>query len=296
MKKKIVAMLLLCLVIFGTITGCNSEKTYYEKGVAEQEKGNYDGAVENLKQAGEYEDAKERLKECQHLKDVENDTTPPVINGIKEGAIIEVEYGQKFNLENYLSETVAIEDDVSGDLTQFSFSISEQIMNANNADIDTTQGGEYPVALSISDEAGNESVVNFVLKIKALHISKENPHPVIYEGEYGKITLSDIRYGREKGVQGYHFTFNIENRTQTDMVVSLGDAYINNTKISTYTDLASIEAGRNGAMESNIRDEDMTAEMEGFTQIESKIRVSTSVLFGETYLSIPVIIDRDVVN
>ena len=40
----------------------------------------------------------------------------------------------------------------------------------------------------------------------------------------------------------------------------------------------------------------MTAEMEGFTQIESKIYISTNVMFGEAYLSIPVIIDRDAVN
>lgn len=294
--RKIIIMLILSLGVSGIVTGCNSEKSYYDKGVKAQENENYEEAIEYLKQAGDYEDAEERLKECEHLKDIENDTTPPVISGIEEGAVIEVEYGQDFNLENYLNEAMVIEDDISGILTQYSFSISNQIMSANSADIDTTKGGEYPVALSISDEAGNESKVNFVLKIKGLHVSKENPNPVIYEGEYGKVILSDIRYGREAGVQGYHFTFDIENRTQTDMAVSLGDAYINNIKISAYTDITSIEAGRNGTMESNIREQDMTAEMEGFTQIESKIYISTNVMFGEAYLSIPVIIDRDVVN
>ncbi len=294
--RKIIIMLILSLGVSGIVTGCNSEKSYYDKGVKAQENENYEEAIEYLKQAGDYEDAEERLKECEHLKDIENDTTPPVISGIEEGAVIEVEYGQDFNLENYLNEAMVIEDDISGILTQYSFSISNQIMSANSADIDTTKGGEYPVALSISDEAGNESKVNFVLKIKGLHVSKENPNPVIYKGEYGKVILSDIRYGREAGVQGYHFTFDIENRTQTDMAVSLGDAYINNIKISAYTDITSIEAGRNGTMESNIREQDMTAEMEGFTQIESKIYISTNVMFGEAYLSIPVIIDRDAVN
>ena len=243
--RKIIIMLILSLGVSGIVTGCNSEKSYYDKGVKAQENENYEEAIEYLKQAGDYEDAEERLKECEHLKDIENDTTPPVISGIEEGAVIEVEYGQDFNLENYLNEAMVIEDDISGILTQYSFSISNQIMSANSADIDTTKGGEYPVALSISDEAGNESKVNFVLKIKGLHVSKENPNPVIYKGEYGKVILSDIRYGREAGVQGYHFTFDIENRTQTDMAVSLGDAYINNIKISAYTDITSIEAGRN---------------------------------------------------
>lgn len=226
----------------------------------------------------------------------ERDTTPPVISGLDEGAIVEVEYGEEFNLENYLNNQLIITDDLSELAPTYSFSISDAIMNVDTADIDTTIPGEYPVVLTAADEVGNETVLHFTLKINNLHITKENPHPVVYDGEYGKVTLSDIRYGTEAGVTGYHFTFDIENKASSDMAAYLGDTYINDYKISAYTDISIIASGRKGSMESNIRDEDMIPEMEGFTQIDSVICISTDPLMGDMYTSIPVIIDKDVVN
>lgn len=235
-------------------------------------------------------------EEREHSKAVKNDTNPPVISGLEEGETVEADYGQEFNLEKFLDDTLSIEDDVSGTLTQYSFSISDKIMTEESADIDTTKSGDYPVSLAISDEAGNEAVLNFTLKINRFHITKDNPNPIVYEGEYGKVILSDIRYGTEAGITGYHFTFHIVNNSETEMAVFLDDAYINNVKISAYTDISSIDPGREGTMESNIRDEDMTPEMDGFTQIEADICIASSVMMGETYTSIPVTIDRNIAN
>lgn len=226
----------------------------------------------------------------------EKDTTPPVISGLDEGAIIEVEYGEQFNLEDYLINHLTITDDGSESVPTSTFTVSDSIMSEDNADINTTIPGEYPVALTVTDDAGNESVLNFTLKINNLHITKDNPRPVVYDGEYGKVTLSDIRYGTEAGVTGYHFTFDIENRATADMAAYLGDTYINDYKIAAYTDISTIAPGRKGSMETNIQDEDMLPEMEGFAQIESVVCISTNPLMGDMYTSIPVIIDRDVVN
>lgn len=292
MKK----ILLLSLIFCVFLTGCNSKKTYYEKGLKSQEEKDYVSAIEYFEKAGDYEDAQKHLSECKHLDDVQNDSTAPKISGMEDGAVIELDYGQDFNLEDYMNEILVVEDEVSGVLKQYSFSISEKVMSPDSADIDTTQSGEYPVLLTASDEAGNKAELNFTLKIGRMHITKDNPYPVIYEGEFGKVTLSSIRYGTEAGVTGYYFTFDIENNASTDMVAYLANTYINNIMINSYTDMTSIESGRRGSMDSCIMDSDITSEMDGFTQIESNVCIATSTMFGNGYVVVPVIIDRDAVD
>ncbi|WP_418750584.1 hypothetical protein [Frisingicoccus sp.] len=294
MKKRIMTVIITAMVVSTFLVGCDSTKSNYEKAVKYQEDQEYESAIEYFKKVGEYEDSNERLKECEILYAIQTDTTVPVVEGIKEGEVVELEFGQDFNLENYLKDTINITDNVSGKITQYLINTSESIFDAKTANIDTNKPGEYEVKVTASDEAGNEAEIKFILKIKPLHITRDNMTPVIYEGDYGKIKLSNIRYGTEWGITGYRLTFDIENNTDNEMAVLLGATYINDYGINAYTDISSVAPGKKGSMDSYIRDEEITSEMENFTQIESNIFVSTNVMLGKSYLQIPVVIDRDV--
>lgn len=96
-------------------------------------------------------------------------------------------------------------------------------------------------------------------------VSKDNPNPVVYEIDETKITIS---CERKNGSQsGYRVLFFIENNSETDLTASLINVYVNDYKISSYTDMTTIAPGKKGTATSTIYDKDL--EENGITEIEN---------------------------
>lgn len=270
MKKKTIIMLLLTLVVSGTLIGCNSEKSYYNKGVKAQENKNYEEAIENFTQAGGYEDSKEKLAECKHLNDVANDKTAPSITGLEEK--VDITCGTDFNINDYIAEKVKVEDNVTENIKDYSIS-SDDVYDRGTGNVSTMENGEHEVIVTAKDEAGNEGEAKFTLSINPVIVSKDNPNPVIYDGEYATIKLKAFKHGEiyeYSDIIGYYAQFDVENKCDEPIEVCWSMyTSINDYQVNAMYEITSIASGKKGTTLTFIEDKDIPKEAGDFSQIDS---------------------------
>lgn len=291
MKKRIVAIgtaTLLCMIL----SACGSPESAYEKGVAAFESKNYQKAIQHFTKAGDYEDAENMIAECEHMLAVAEDTTPPTVTGIDD--VLEITCGTEFNLNDYLKDTLQITDDVTTENFEYDISCDEKAYERQTGKVITSNTGEFTVDTIVKDEAGNEAQLSFTLKLNPIHVTKDNLTPLVYDGEYAKITLLKSRHGYIDGLNCYDFIFEVENRTDELMDVYFGSSYttINGYQINAYYVINSIGAGNIGRAEIMIDDEDIPENVGVIEQISTKLCLNNG---GESsYYQIPMIIDTNI--
>ena len=268
--KKMAIMLILSLAISVIIIGCSSEKRYYNKGVKAQENKNYEEAIENFTQAGDYEDSKDRLTECTHLNDVANDKVAPSIMGLEEK--IDITCGTEFNLNDYISERIKVEDNITKDIKEYSIS-SDEVYDRGSGIINTMENGEHEVIVTAKDEAGNKGETKFILSINPVLVTKDNPEPVIYDGEYATVKLKSFNHGEifeYSGMIGYYAKFDVENKCDEPITVYWSShTSINDYQVSPSYKISSVAAGKKGTTFTFFEDKDIPEEAGNFSQIDS---------------------------
>lgn len=202
----------------------------------------YEKASEMYGQILEYEDAAEKKELSEHLLKVKNDTTAPKISGIKPNEKLSITCGTKFNLKEYLDDNIKITDDVSGGIKEYDIRVVKDIVddvtekslyNPASGEITTIVDGMLEFEISAKDSAGNEAVVKMNVELLPVHLSIENPKPVIYDGEYGLIQIQNFQHGYIYGLNQYLITFYVENKTSDPMVVHLAaDTSINDYQVN----------------------------------------------------------------
>lgn len=296
MRKKVVFILLLNLVISEIITGCNSEKSYYDKGIKAQENNNYEEAIENFTQAGDYEDSKDRLDECNHLNDIANDKTAPSITGLEEK--IDITCGTEFNLNDYIAKTIKIEDNVTEDIKDYSIS-SDEIYDRGSGTVSTMENGEHEVIVTAKDEADNKGESKFILSINPVIVSKDNPNPVIYDGEYATIKLKSFKHGEiyeYSDMIGYYAKFDVENKCDKPIEVYWSMyTSINDYQVSAMYEISPIASGKKGTAFAYIEDKNIPEEAGNFSQIDSIICIKRDN-DDESFFRIPTTFYTDAVK
>lgn len=127
----------------------------------------------------------------------------------------------------------------------------------------------------------------------AIHVSKKNPNPVIYNENGIKITVKSCTINS----QNYEIKFIIENKGDKNIAASIGNVRINNFEIPSYHDFGSVAPGNSGFMSSNIFHSDLEEADIGnnFNEIICDIWLSDGEpLFADYYVGIPATIDREV--
>ena len=170
----------------------------------------YEKASEMYGQILEYEDAAEKKELSEHLLKVKNDTTAPKISGIKPNEKISITCGTEFNLKEYLDDNIKITDDVSGEIKEYDISVIKDVVddvtekslyNPASGEITTIVDGMLEFEISAKDSAGNEAVVKMGIELLPVHLSIENPKPVIYDGKYGLIQIQNSQHGYIYGLK-----------------------------------------------------------------------------------------------
>lgn len=265
----------------------------YSKGKELYSQNKYKEAIEIFSDLNDYKDSKELLEKAKKMYAIQTDKTNPVIEGLEAGSVIEVQCGTQFNLNEYLKDKISISDNVTMNLKEYYTECDEKVYDSISGKVDTCYSGEFPVKLSTKDEAENEGSLDLVLKLNPVHVTKENPHPLVYDGEYGTIKIKDFKYDDKYGKNEYRVTFDIENKTSNDMLVYLGETFINDYQIPAYYIIESIASGKKGEMESSISDEDIPKEVGKYSIIESHVNMSEDMM-NESYYRIPIIFDVNV--
>lgn len=266
----------------------------YSKGKELYSQKKYKEAIEIFSDLNDYKDSKELLEKSQKMYAIQTDKTNPVIEGLEAGSVIEVQCGTQFNLNEYLKDKISISDNVTMDLKEYYTECDEKVYDSISGKVDTCYSGEFPVKLSTKDEAENEGSLDLVLKLNPVHVTKENPHPVVYDGEYGTIKIKDFKYGDIYGMKQYYIEFDIDNKTSDDMLVYLTrDTFINDYQIGAYYTITSIAGGKKGTMESHIYNEDIPQNIGKYSIIESNVGIAKNQEDG-SYYRIPIIFDVNV--
>lgn len=282
----------------------NSEELYvkntYQNAKKLLDENEYEKARIAFSEISEYEDASVLLDECAHLVDVQNDVTAPVISGIEDGVVIEAKFEEAFNLKNYLHEIVAITDDVSGGITEYSISPANDIYDAATGIIDTTKPGEHEFIISAKDEAGNKDSASIIVKIDdTIYVTEENKYPILCDNEeFGTYKLKSLFHGRKDGVNGYIWEIDIQNQYPETIYTYIGVCYINDYKVESYYNIDSIATNKKGTMTSYIYDEDLDENTSEFEYIEARFVIKRSehgfASMDETIYSRPIIINKEV--
>lgn len=291
-------------VIIGIISGvvvaslvgyfATSNIRAYNKGKELYSQKKYKEAIEKFSDLDDYKDSKKLLEKSKKMYAIQTDKTNPKIEGLESGSVIEVQCGTQFNLNEYLKDKISISDDVTVDLKEYYTECDEKVYDSISGKVDTCYSGEFPVKLSAKDEAGNEGSLDFVLKLNPVHVTKENPHPVVYDGEYGTITIKDFKHGDIYGKSQYYVEFEITNNTEESMLVYLSsDTFINDYQVGAYYTITDIAAGKKGTMESHIYEEDIPDDIGNYSIIESNVGIAKNVEEGG-YYNIPIIFDVNV--
>lgn len=276
------------------IYAANYKSIQYNKAQKLYKNEEYGKAEKIYSKISGYKHSDRKAKECKHLDAVQHDKEAPTITGIDSGSQVNVDFGADFNLNEYLSSKMKISDNVSGDISTYNIETQEKIYSGDGK-IDTMFPGDYDVKVTAKDEAGNEGTLKFRLTINPLRITLENPTPVVYDGQYGKVQITSVRYGTEAGTTGYHITFHIENRSGGDLGAWLYYAAVNGNQITTYHDISIIGAGLSGDMDSNIYEEDLSV-AGTYSEISSSVGIGADAWGGQDYESIPIIIETRTVG
>lgn len=296
MKRKAAILLLLTVTVAGILVGCNSEKSYYNKGIRAQENKMYEEAIENFTQAGDYEDAKEKLAECEHLNDVAKDKIVPNITGLEEK--IDITCGTNFNLNDFIAEKIIITDDVTENIKDYSI-FGDDVYDRGTGNIDTTEVGEHEIVISSKDEANNEGKFNFILSINPVIVSKDNPNPVIYDGEYAVIKLKSFKHGEiyeYSDMFGYSAQFDVENKCDEPIEVYWSMyTTINDYQVDAMYEIKSIAPGKKGTSFTYIEDQNIPSEAGNFSQIDAIVCIKEEN-GSESFFRIPTTFYTDAVQ
>lgn len=267
----------------------------------------YEKASEMYGQILEYEDAAEKKELSEHLLKVKNDTTAPKISGIKPNEKLSITCGTKFNLKEYLDDNIKITDDVSGGIKEYDIRVIKDVVddvtekslyNSASGEITTIVDDVLEFEISAKDSAGNEAVVKISIELLPVHLSMENPKPVIYDGEYGLIQIQNFQHGYIYGLNQYLITFYVENKTSDPMVVHLAaDTSINDYQVNIWRYLPDvISAGKKGIVEDYIADDDIPDYLKDYPQIETTICLRKDEMDEHSYYRVPLLIDIDAAN
>ena len=236
-KKKPISKKVIVGIIGGLVVAsligyfATSNIRAYSKGKELYSQNKYKEAIEIFSDLNDYKDSKNYWEKSKKMYAIQTDKTNPVIEGLEAGSVIEVQCGTQFNLNEYLKDKISISDNVTMDLKEYYTECDEKVYDSISGKVDTCYSGEFPVKLSTKDEAENEGSLDLVLKLNPVHVTKENPLPVVYDGEYGTIKIKDFKYDDKYGKNEYRVIFDIENKTSNDMIVCLGETFINDYQI-----------------------------------------------------------------
>lgn len=267
----------------------------------------YEKAIEMYGQIPEYEDAEEKKELSEHLLKVKNDTTAPKISGIKPNEKIRITCGTEFNLKEYLDDNIKITDDVSGEIKEYDIRVIKDVVdvvtgksvyNSASGEITTIVDSVLEFEISAKDSAENEAVVKISIELLPVHLSMENPKPVIYDGEYGLIQIQNFQHGYIYGLNQYLITFYVENKTSDPMVVHLAaETFINDYQTGAKGYLPDIiSAGKRGVIENSITDDDIPDDLRDFPQIETLVCLRRDDMDEHSYYRVPLLIDIDAAN
>lgn len=242
------------------------------------------------------QEAEKKLPELEKKLAIQNDTTPPVFSGMEEKEIIKVKYGTKFNLNAYLADKIAITDDISGQITEYYIELDSDVYDNETGDLDTEYYGEFPITLSAKDEAGNERKIALILILDPIHVTKKNPHPTVYDGEYGTVKIKSFKHGEISGKDGYEVVFDVKNDTDQSMIVFLpSSTSINDYQVGAVSTMTHISSGKRGVMDSTIYDSEIPSDIGKYSTIESDVCFKEEWgPLSDVYYSIPIIFDVNV--
>ena len=268
------------------------QKEYkYNLAISLMQKKDYASAHDYLKEIPGYNDADDQDQTCLHMIDVQNDKQAPVISGIKDS--LEVTCGTEFNIKEYLDKNIKIEDNVSKDIKDYEIKCDSDLYVKESGKVKTGAAEDLVFTISVTDEAENKAEKELTVSLKPIHVTKENKRPVIYDGEFAKITLSGFKHGDSSGEQGYQFLFEVTNKTEESLIVYLTrETFIKDYQIPSYYVITAIEPGKTGIMESGIYEEDIPDSITDYNQIDSNVGMAYEDAEKSLY-SVPTIFDVD---
>lgn len=301
-------MMAILLGISVTLTGCTDEnKTNYEQALAYLEEENYEEAIPLLEELGEYEDAEKQLtiakEKKEHLDAVAADTEPPLMEGLQTGDIINLEANQETNLKDLLMEKLTISDNVTKDEDiTMNLTSSNDLLNPNTNIISGDTPGSLVVTVKASDEADNSSEIKLNIKIGAVHITADNKTPVFYDGELGKISVSEIGYGVVPGYEvysnandfiGYWIKMEVDNQSDLPLYAGLHHNYANDYNIVANSESASTQALKKSTRYVYFYQTNVDEAPGEVKQIETNLFLTQSDCDGDVVAEIPLILDLD---
>lgn len=290
------------------LAAISETKAIYVKADNCFEEEDYENASELYHQILEYEDAAEKADMSEHLLKVKKDTIPPTVTGLKQNESIPVVCGTDFNLKEFLENKVEITDNVSGMIEEYKVHVKKNIVDSvtnepvydeHSGKLETIVSGNITLSLSTEDEAGNETEIPFSIELVPIRLTKENPKPMVYDGEYGLVQVQSFEHGYIFGQNQFVITFYVENKTEGQLIVHLpsNGTFIDNYQIqSRYYLPGDVSAGKRGTAKCSINDEDIPEELSGFQQIETMVCFREKSIDEHSFYRIPMIIDVDAVN
>lgn len=282
------AIIVIAAIAIYFVTG---NKRKYSKAIELYNQKNYEEAIKLFSDLNEYENAEDYLEKSNKLYAIQNDKTAPIINGIEKDSKIKVKCGTNFNLNEYLQDKIKVSDDVTKENLQYVISCDEDVYDKNTGAINTGYWGEFPIEISSTDEAGNVGTLDLVLKLNPVRVTKKNPTPVVYDGEYGTIKISSFSHGTYYGMDEYLVVFDIENKTDEYMLANLSNStFINDYQVGSYYTEGGVAPNRKGTMESHIYDSDIPDDIGDYSFIESAVVLSEDDE-GDNYLYVPIIFE-----
>ncbi len=269
-------------------------KSTYEYGKELMSLKKYDEAHKLFSSITGYEDSIDKDKLCLHMIDVQHDNEPPVISGLEES--VDVLCGTDFNVKEYLRKNIIINDNVTESISDYSVTCDDDLYDTGSGKVDTTSVKDLAFTISAEDEAKNKAKYEMVVSLKAIHVTQDDPHPTVYDGEYATIKVLSFKHGEFYGENEYQFIFEVNNKMDKPLVVYLpSTTSINDYQVGAYYIISNIAPGKTGRMESSISDSDIPDSIGDFNQIESDVCLMED---GEerSFYSIPIVFDTNAIE
>lgn len=276
-------------------------KCAYEAGISAYNNEDYETAAKYFEEAEGYGDAGDRYNESIYLVEAKNDKEAPVLSeGLHEGDDFSIYVTTTdFNPKEHIDGLVQLSDNITPTENLKTEVTSVDGIIGEDGIVDTTvEAKTYSCNYIVTDDAGNELSIPFTITIKnVINITKEHPSQVLYDGEYGKVTLKGIKHGYQRGSDGYVFEFDIDNKSNDEnLCACISDVSINDYEVDSYHNIESVSPGKKGSMESTIHDEDIPKKAGKFDKIECTFYLQTNAMFGKTLFQAPLIIDLDAIS
>ena len=242
----------------------------YEQGKAAMDAKDYQKAKELFDTILEYEDAKALSEQSEHLNDVANDKVAPVISGIDEE--IDIQSGIEYNIKDFIAEKISISDNVSEGITDYNITCENEAFEQGTGKIDTRRAQTLEFSISAKDEAGNEAIVKTNLNINPIHITRDNPNPVIYDGQYGTVKLVSFTHGEKYGEPEYNWVFECKNMAEKRVMYYFPstETFIKDYQVTSYYyDTPEVAPGKIGQGEFGLPDEEIPEGVGDYNQIQT---------------------------